>query len=528
MKYLLRSLFTFLALYGLVAVVADVAYFKHGLSISLAVQIATAIILLQYLIAPVMIRLLMDIDWNAQLPARNLAFLRGLCEKEGLPMPALGIIRGPAPNAFTFGRLQSDASIVVTSGLLESLTEEEVNAVLAHEAGHIKHWDFLAITIAAIAPLLLYQLYALVRNYRDDRWSAWLAYAAYWVSEFIVLSLSRTREYWADDFAAKAIGDPGYLSSGLVKICYGMAQVQMKGEWAKDHGTDQEKAEARKQCFMAGKIGVMGISTGQAAFALSGPSPQEAASLMRWDLENPWARIYELRSTHPLTALRVKAMNDLSVQAGKPARFPLPKSTGIQWGRFPLELVLCGAPWVLGLATIALRPLVYYKAGMSEAPALPGYVPALLAFATLGAILDRILYRYHGEFERATVLSLKQDVMPSEIRPRAVILEGTIAGRAEPGRFWSPDLLIKDDTGMMFVLDRQSIPLARVFVAQGVDAWIGKKVKLEGWYRRGLMPYVELSRLTSESGEVLHRSYSFWIQLAGAVVGTGVVYWFVG
>ena len=88
MKYLLRSLFTFLVLCGLVAVVADVAYFKHGLSISLAVQIAIALILLQYLITSVMIRFLMDIDWNAQLPARNQAFLWGLCEKAGLPMPA--------------------------------------------------------------------------------------------------------------------------------------------------------------------------------------------------------------------------------------------------------------------------------------------------------------------------------------------------------------------------------------------------------------------------------------------------------
>jgi len=63
------------------------------------------------------------------------------------------------PNAFTFGRIQADASIVVTKGLLEALTPEEVNAVLSSETGRIKHWDFLTMTAASIVPLLLYHRY---------------------------------------------------------------------------------------------------------------------------------------------------------------------------------------------------------------------------------------------------------------------------------------------------------------------------------------------------------------------------------
>ena len=108
----------------------------------------------------------MDIDWNAQLPVRNRQALEALCAREGLPMPKVGIIHGAMPNAFTFGRVQSDASIVVTDGLIEALTPEELDAVIAHEAGHIKHWDFLTITAAAIAPLLLYQIYAFARRWK--------------------------------------------------------------------------------------------------------------------------------------------------------------------------------------------------------------------------------------------------------------------------------------------------------------------------------------------------------------------------
>ncbi len=509
MKYLLRSLLTFLVLYGLVALIADKVYFGHGFSISLGMQIGMAILLFQYLIGPVIIRWVMDIDWNAQLPVRNRQALEALCAREGLPMPKVGIIHGAMPNAFTFGRVQSDASIVVTDGLIEALTPEELDAVIAHEAGHIKHWDFLTITAAAIAPLLLYQIYAFARRWKDDHWAAYAAYAAYWVSEFIVLSLSRTREYWADNFAGRATGNPDALASGLVKICYGMAKVQCENKWAAKHGDVEQKKAALIQSRLAGTIGVMGISTGSAAFALSGPSPEAGAAVMRWDLVNPWARVYELASTHPLTANRVQAMNQLTSSNGQPVSYQIPSTKGIEWSSFPLEIALWAAPWLCGAAVLLTR---------GEG----AIIPAAILLVTW---LARIAYRYQGRFESTSILTLLSDTLPSEMRPRAVRIEGEIVGRGEPGAFWSPDLVIKDETGIMFMLDRQSIPLARVVMAQKADRLIGQRVVLEGWYRRGVMPYVELSRITCvEDEDRGHSSYSRWIQMGGAVAGTALLY----
>ncbi len=85
--------------------------------------------------------------------------------------------------------------------------------------------------------------------------------------------------------------------------------------------------------------------------------------------------------------------------------------------------------------------------------------------------------------------------------------------------------MIKDETGIMFMLDRQSIPLARVVMAQKADRLIGQRVVLEGWYRRGVMPYVELSRITCvEDEDRGHSSYSRWIQMGCAVAGTALLY----
>lgn len=103
------------------------------------------------------------------------------------------------------------------------------------------------------------------------------------------------------------------------------------------------------------------------------------------------------------------------------------------------------------------------------------------------------------------------------MRPRAVRLKGKILGRGEPGAFWSPDLVLRDSTGIMFILYRQSSPFARfLFGASEAESYVGQEVVVEGWFRRGMTPYVELSKLTGEY-ETVHRTYSRWIQLAVAL-----------
>lgn len=88
-------------------------------------------------------------------------------------------------------------------------------------------------------------------------------------------------------------------------------------------------------------------------------------------------------------------------------------------------------------------------------------------------------------------------------------------------------MVLRDATGMIFVLYRQTIPLARFFFAiSEAENYIGQHVVIEGWFRRGLTPYIEMSRLTGEDGSV-HRTYSRWVQCALAISAIVVGWWIV-
>ena len=160
----------------------------------------------------------------------------------------------------------------------------------------------------------------------------------------------------------------------------------------------KEKARLQRSHSLTGSLALMGISNVRsgAALALGAANPSEAAAVMRWDLVNPWARLYELSSTHPLTALRVRALNRDAEALHQAPRYQLPSDQRIQWGSFPLEAILWALPWVSGAALISAFALREWLAGL-DIQLSYGTAPGLLMLAGASWIL-RTWYRYHGEF----------------------------------------------------------------------------------------------------------------------------------
>jgi Zn-dependent protease with chaperone function len=526
MKFFARSLLILFALYALLFAIGDAYLAKIGAPPLVAVAFVIVFAAVQYLVAPWMIEWILDIQWEedgAQLPARNRQFIEQLCAQRGLKVPRIGIIDSGTPNAFSFGRVRKDARVVVTSGLLDVLTPEESNAVLAHEIGHIEHWDFVVMTIAGLVPVLLYQLYVFTRDIKNVRAIAYGAYLCYWLSQYIVLLLNRTREYFADHYAAEVTHTPAALSSALIKIAYGMVKADGAYQEAKKFEY-KDKKELKREERMVGTLAVMGISNlrSGAALALASANPSQAAAIMRWDLVNPWARVYEMSSTHPLTALRVRAMNAEAESMHQAVQYPLPSDQRTEWGNFPVEVFLWAVPWICGALLLFRIGVRYWLTAYGfELPAGTEQAVLILGAATW---ITRVWYRYHGDHQPTNVGELIQDVAVSEMRPRAVRLRGTIIGRGVPGAFWSPDLVLQDSTGMIFMLYRQSIPFARfLFAISDAEECIGQQVEIDGWFRRGLRPYVEMSRLKTEEGAV-YRTYSRWVQygVAGVALLFGV------
>ena len=148
-----------------------------------------------------------------------------LTHRANLPMPALYIIPEQQPNAFATGRDYEHAAVAVTEGLLNLMTEEEVEAVIAHELSHIKHYDMLIGTVTAtiagaIAMLANFGMFFGGGDRERPNFIVMLAlmFIMPLAASIIQMTVSRNREFLADEGAAKMTGHPEWLQSALAKL----------------------------------------------------------------------------------------------------------------------------------------------------------------------------------------------------------------------------------------------------------------------------------------------------------------------
>jgi heat shock protein HtpX len=150
--------------------------------------------------------------------------VQNLTKKAKLPMPKVYIIPDQVPNAFATGRDYEHAAVAVTEGILELLTPEEIEAVLAHELSHIKHYDMLIGTIAATiagAISLLANFGYFFGGDRENRnpiVAIVLMFVAPLAATVIQMAISRSREFEADKGAALITRHPEWLQSALSKL----------------------------------------------------------------------------------------------------------------------------------------------------------------------------------------------------------------------------------------------------------------------------------------------------------------------
>ena len=160
--------------------------------------------------------------------------VRELAARAELPMPKVYVLHNPQPNAFATGRNPQNAAVAATTGLLESLSHEEVAGVMAHELAHIKNRDTLIMTVAAtiggaISMLAQWlQFHALFGGNRNNGGVGILGTLAAIIlaplaAMLVQMAISRSREYQADRLGAAICGNPLWLSSALKKIS-GIAQ----------------------------------------------------------------------------------------------------------------------------------------------------------------------------------------------------------------------------------------------------------------------------------------------------------------
>lgn len=170
-----------------------------------------------------------------QAPALH-ALTARLAERAGIPMPRLFVVPDPQPNAFATGRNPSRGVVAVNQGLLDLLSEREVEGVIAHEIAHIKYRDTRTMAIVAAlasATMTLVQFGGLFGASRDDRegggvhpvLALGLLLLAPLAAMLVQAGISREREFEADAEAARLQGTPDGLIGALQKLHAGAARI---------------------------------------------------------------------------------------------------------------------------------------------------------------------------------------------------------------------------------------------------------------------------------------------------------------
>ena len=155
--------------------------------------------------------------------------VRSVAQKANIPMPRVGIVNSPQPNAFATGRGPNKAVVCATSSILQALTPSELEAVIGHEIGHVVHRDVLISSVAAtmagaisyIGNIALFSMWFGGGRNRNSGSVIPLIAAAVLVplgATFVQLGIGRNDEYNADEYGAKLTKNPAGLITALEKI----------------------------------------------------------------------------------------------------------------------------------------------------------------------------------------------------------------------------------------------------------------------------------------------------------------------
>jgi Zn-dependent protease with chaperone function len=428
-------------------------------------------------------------------------------------LPKFGVIADKNPQAFTYGSHRGNGRIVFTEGLLHFLNKDEVNSVIAHELGHIYNRDFIVMTMASTLLQIIYQCYLVFRRIKSRKNNpfpalALVAYVMYVVGTYLLLFLSRTREYLADRFAAEMTGRPDALATALFKIAYGLTQVGAEGG-------DQSLVESTRAL---GIVDVKSVSSTSNYLVNSHNTDLNNINFnymfpfMVFDLKSPWAFVSELNSTHPLTAKRIDSLmklvpnSNFAMQLQNYLASIRIDNTKL-YGLFALDFVI---KYSFFFMFILILPLIVL-----------GISPAIVISLVGVSIIVNTLYAYPfmGAGNPTTVAELMKDVYASPVRGKLVTLNAEIIGRGQAGFVLGSDLMVKDNTGIIYVHIKTILGFITnwLFAINKFKKLLGQQGVVKAYFFRGVMGMTVLKNFNNQQHNV--NSYPIlWSMIFGSLL----------
>jgi heat shock protein HtpX len=238
-----NQLKTILLLGALSALLVGIGGLIGGKAMPIFLVIALAMNLFGYLFSDKIVLRMSGarIITEQEAPALH-GMVQELATAAGLPMPQVAIVADATPNAFATGRSPAKAVVAVTEGLLRMTEPRELRGVLAHELAHVANRDTLIATLAAAGATAVSYLGSSLQwafmfggaprdedgesNVGGGLAAAFLAPVA---ATMLQLAISRSREFMADEYAARLTGDPDGLANALLKLESYSKQLMARG-----------------------------------------------------------------------------------------------------------------------------------------------------------------------------------------------------------------------------------------------------------------------------------------------------------
>ncbi len=277
--------------------------------------IVVVINIAQWLLAPYLVDAMYRVKPMAETANPQLhQTVKDLSMKSGIPTPKLMLSKIPLPNAFAYGSPLTGNRVAVTEGLIKNLNEGEVEAVIGHELGHLKHRDVQTMMVVSFLPALFYYIgFSLMwsgntqsngKNNGSNNALFGIVFMAFsWVLNFFILYLSRVREYYADRHSVSVV------ENGATKLSTGLARIVHTTQRTSRSKQDQKNLNAFKALFIADPDKATQDSVTLATLEVSGS--QLVAEILA---KKPTFadRLVEALSTHPNIVKRLQALQELN------------------------------------------------------------------------------------------------------------------------------------------------------------------------------------------------------------------------
>lgn len=462
--------------------------------------------------------------------------LKRVCGQRRQIIPRLSLLPNAAPLTFTYGYLPRNARIVVSQGLLEQLSEDEIAVIYAIELAHIIHWDFAILSWMSGVAQLPHWVYWHVAAWGDRQHDrvlqtvavvvSSLAYGLYRFLRLPGLALARMRHYYSDRTAAELTGNPNALTRGLVKMAIGIDQEIQRQEYTSP--------------LLESLDLLIPVGANQALRRI--PSPV----FLEWERSNAARHWLAINNSHGALGDRLHLLgiyakhwrleSELDWETSKSCndrpRFLLP--------RFLLQV----APF-LGIAAGVAIALGFWglgwmanKAGWLGLSWLWGDRSILIGSPLIGFSIGTFwrINSFFPDIKRNLQTTsdwsfLLTNSMALPVDKQPIRIEGRLVGRKGFRNWLHQDLLLSTEAGLIRLHHTSSWGVfglmphpdrpQKLLNAQKVKA---ENVTVTGWFRRGVSPWIDVETIQTKLGKTIRSQHPVWSTTLGTIAAILGIY----